>query len=106
MSDMDYIELAGAMKSWSPHSYGWKCVSCTGYPVYILDGDIDPREKTWERKRREFERKELFATIGAIGFKKERTREQICSRVQDGRNQPQSAEVDVKDHLNEDTPSA
>ena len=105
MSDMDYIELFGVMRNWSPHSYGWKCVVCVGRPVYILDGDIDPKSKPWERKRRELERKELFATIGAIGFKKERTRERICSRVQDGRDQPQSAELEVKDHIRDYTPS-
>lgn len=102
---MDYIELEVTMKKWSPHTYGWKCMDCVSQPVYLLDGDIDPHAKTWERKRKELDRKELFATIGAIGFKKKRTREQICSRVQSGRNQPQSAEVEVKDHLSDDTPS-
>lgn len=102
---MDYIELTIREKRWAPHTYAWKCGDCVAQPVYVLDGDINPRSKSWERRRREFERKELLAAIGAIGFKK-RTRGE-CPRVLDGRIQPeQSAEVELKDHLKKDTASA
>lgn len=106
MGGMDYIELTIREKKWAPHTYAWKCVSCVKYPVYVLDGDIDPEAKRWERRRREFERKELLSAVGAIAFKKRTRRE--CPRVlQDGRNQPeQSAEVEPKDHLKKDTASA
>jgi len=103
---MDYTELSAREKRWAPHTYAWKCVKCVENPVYRLDGSIDPTGRLgqrWERQRRELERKELLARVGALGFKK-RAREEY-SRALDGRNQPKSAEVDLKDHLKKDTAS-
>ena len=68
-ASMDYIEVRGAFRKWAPHEYVWKCVECV-FPVYILDGDIDPTVETWEKKRRRLERKQLLNAISSVIIKR------------------------------------
>jgi len=63
---MPYKRVEGSMRSWSPSEYAWVCPKC---PVTMLDGSIDPKEDTWEKRRARNDRKRLGAYLSALSSK-------------------------------------